>query len=51
MLLGSVRRGTPSSLEPGIVAIGLDGFYTQFIYGLMTTVAVSLYAWILGRGR
>ena len=36
------------SLEVGIVAIGLGGFYTPFICGLMITVAV---AWILGRGR
>ena len=32
------------SLESGIVALGLSGFYIQFIYGLMITSAVTIYA-------
>ena len=32
------------SLESGIVALGLSGFYVKFINGLMITVAVSIYA-------
>ena len=35
------------SLEPGIVAIGLTGFWTQFIYGCIILLGVSLYAVIL----
>jgi simple sugar transport system permease protein len=37
------------SLEAGIVAIGLTGFYVQFLYGLLITVSVSLYAVLLRR--
>ena len=32
------------SLESGIVALGLSGFYIQFIYGLKITSAVTIYA-------
>ncbi|VAW10773.1 Ribose ABC transport system, permease protein RbsC (TC 3.A.1.2.1) [hydrothermal vent metagenome] len=32
------------SLEAGIVAMGVQGFYTQLIYGLIITLAVSIYA-------
>ena len=32
------------SLESGIVALGLSGFYVQFIYGIMITAAVTIYA-------
>jgi simple sugar transport system permease protein len=39
-----------ASLEPGIVALGLTGFWTQFIYGLLVTVSVTLYA-LLQRRR
>jgi simple sugar transport system permease protein len=35
------------SLEAGIVAIGLTGFWTQFIYGCIIILAVSLYALLL----
>ena len=34
------------SLESGIVALGLSGFYVQFINGLMITIAVTIYALI-----
>jgi len=34
------------SLESGIVALGLSGFYVQFINGLMITSAVTIYALI-----
>ncbi len=36
-----------ASLEPGIIAIGLTGFYTQFIYGLLITISVAIYALML----
>lgn len=35
------------SLEAGIVAIGLTGFWTRVIYGLIIIVSVSIYAIIL----
>ncbi len=38
------------SLEAGIVAIGLTGFYVQFIYGLMIILSVSVYALVLRKG-
>ncbi len=38
-----------ASLEPGIIAIGLTGFYTQFIYGLLITISVTVYALMLRR--
>ena len=34
------------SLESGIIALGLSGFYVKFIYGLMITLAVTVYALI-----
>ena len=34
------------SLESGIIAIGLSGFYVQFINGIMITSAVTIYALI-----
>ena len=37
------------SLESGIVALGLSGFYVQFINGIMITVAVTIYALIQRR--
>ncbi len=33
-----------ASLEPGIIAVGLTGFWTQFIYGLLVTLSVTIYA-------
>jgi len=36
------------SLEAGIVAIGLTGFWVQFIYGSVIIVAVTLYTLISG---
>jgi simple sugar transport system permease protein len=38
-----------ASLEPGIIAVGLTGFWTQFIYGLLITISVSVYALMLRR--
>lgn len=38
------------SLEAGIVAIGLTGFYVQFLYGLLITLSVTIYALLLRRG-
>ena len=35
------------SLEAGIIAIGLTGFWIQFIYGLIIMVSVSIYATLL----
>jgi simple sugar transport system permease protein len=37
------------SLEAGIIAIGLTGFWIQFIYGLIIIVSVSIYAILLRR--
>ena len=37
------------SLESGIVALGLSGFYVQFINGVMITIAVTIYALIQKR--
>ncbi|GAK59569.1 inner-membrane translocator [Candidatus Vecturithrix granuli] len=37
------------SLEAGIVAIGLTGFWTRVIYGLIIMVSVSIYAILLKR--
>jgi simple sugar transport system permease protein len=37
------------SLEAGIIAIGLTGFWIQFIYGLIIIVSVSIYALLLKR--
>jgi simple sugar transport system permease protein len=39
-----------ASLEPGIVALGLTGFWTQFIYGLLITTSVTIYA-LMQRSR
>ncbi len=39
-----------ASLEPGIIAVGLTGFWTQFIYGLLITISVTVYALMLRRG-
>ncbi len=36
-----------ASLEPGIIAVGLTGFWTQFIYGLLITISVTVYALML----
>ena len=38
-----------ASLEPGIIALGLTGFWTQFIYGLLITISVTIYALIQRR--
>ena len=38
-----------ASLEPGIIAVGLTGFWTQFIYGLLITISVTVYALMLHR--
>jgi len=35
------------SLEAGIVAMGVQGFYTQLIYGATITIAVSIYAYFM----
>jgi simple sugar transport system permease protein len=39
------------SLEAGIVAIGLTGFWVQFIYGFIIIAAVTLYTLISGSRR
>jgi len=39
------------SLEAGVVAMGIQGFYTQVIYGLLITVAVTIYAVIMRRPK
>ena len=40
-LLGAFMIG---GIEAGIVAVGLSGFYTQFIYGAVVLAAVSIHA-------
>ena len=35
------------SLEAGIVAIGLTGFWIQAIYGMIIIISVSIYALML----
>jgi simple sugar transport system permease protein len=37
------------AIEPGIVAIGLTGFWTQLIYGLIITVSVAMHAFLRRR--
>ncbi len=37
-------------IESGITAMGLDGFYTRFIYGVIILVAVSIHAKMLKKG-
>ncbi len=39
------------SLEAGIVAIGLSGFWIQVIYGLIIMISVSIYAVLLKRAE
>ncbi len=39
------------SLEAGIIAIGLTGFWVRFLNGLLITVSVSVYAFMLRRSR
>ena len=38
-------------IESGIIAMGLDGFYTRFIYGVIILIAVSVHAKILNKGK
>ena len=44
--IGSIIIG---SLEGGIVAIGLTGFWTQLIYGLIIVVSLSIYSYFRQR--
>ncbi|MBN1965765.1 MAG: ABC transporter permease [Anaerolineae bacterium] len=37
------------SINAGIVAIGLTGFWTQLIYGLIITLSVAMHAWLRRR--
>ena len=46
--IGSIIIG---SLEGGIVAIGLTGFWTQLIYGLIIVVSLSIYSLFLRKER
>lgn len=38
-------------IESGIIAMGLDGFYTRFVYGVIILIAVSVHAKILNKGK
>lgn len=38
-------------IESGIIAMGLDGFYTRFIYGIIILLAVSTHAKLLNKGK
>jgi len=37
------------AIEAGVVAIGLTGFWTQLLYGLIIIVSVSMHAWLRRR--
>jgi len=37
------------AIEAGIIAIGLTGFYTQLIYGLIIVLSVAMHAWLRKR--
>jgi simple sugar transport system permease protein len=39
------------SLEAGIVAIGINGFWIKFIYGLIIIISVSIYSFILRKTK
>ncbi|MEW5785137.1 MAG: hypothetical protein AB1767_08725 [Bacillota bacterium] len=39
------------SLEAGIVALGLSGFWIQVIYGLIIMISVSIYAVLLRKAE
>lgn len=47
-VIGSVIIGI---IESGTIALGLDGFYTRFMYGVIIIVSVSIYATILKRDK
>lgn len=38
-------------IESGIIAMGLDGFYTRFIYGVIILIAVCVHAKILRKSK
>jgi len=38
-------------IESGIIAMGLDGFYTRFIYGVIILIAVCIHAKMLNKGK
>ncbi len=38
-------------IESGIIAMGLDGFYTRFIYGVIILIAVCVHAKMLNKGK
>lgn len=38
-------------IESGIIAMGLDGFYTRFVYGVIILIAVCIHAKLLKKGR
>jgi simple sugar transport system permease protein len=44
--IGALIIGT---LEAGIIAIGLTGFWTQLIYGLIIVVALAIYTMLRKR--
>ncbi len=46
--IGSIIIGI---IESGITAMGLDGFYTRFIYGIIILIAVSIHAKILKKAK
>ncbi len=39
------------SLEAGIIAAGLSGFWTQVIYGLLILIAVTIHTLLRRRGE
>ena len=37
------------AIEPGIVAVGLTGYFTQLLYGLVITCSVAMHTFLRGR--
>jgi simple sugar transport system permease protein len=36
-------------IQPGIVAVGLTGYYTKLIYGMIITASVAMHSWLRRR--
>lgn len=47
-LIGAIVIGM---IESGIIAVGLSGFWTRMVYGLIIVVSVSVYAYLMKANR
>ena len=47
-LIGAIIIGI---IESGIIAVGLDGFYTRFVYGVIILIAVCTHSKLLKKGN